>query len=137
MAILVTATMGVGFAYAETFEDVVRFDLFNNATVSERGCYFTETESNGMDYVCNWHITTLNATKFFEEMKESFEEEIDEVREEQGLEPIFDDTPKVIPLTETERLIEKLKHEEEVGRISTADTELLRLLEATTKACEL
>jgi len=132
LAILSIATIP---AYAELYEDTVRFDLFNNSTVSGSGCAFIEDE-DGFYYNCQWFIETTNSTTFIDELKKSFEETIEEIEEEQGHDIGFEDIVET-KLTPTELLIKRLNEEKDLGKISTADKELLRLLEATTKACEI
>ena len=134
LAILAILSIALIPAYAESYEDTVKFDLFNNSTVDNRGCFFSETD-DGLTYNCQWNINTLNATKFFEEAETAFEEYVDKV-EEENPNIVFEDTVET-KLTQTERLIEKLNEDKDRGNISTADKELLRLLQATQRACEL
>lgn len=138
-ALLALVVISIGFAYAnaETYEDTVKFDLFNNSTVTGSGGTFIDDGEN-FYYEYKWFIDTPNSTEFIEELVESFEEIVEEIIEEQEIaKEVFDIETPVIPLTPTERLIEKLTKEKERESISTADKELLRLLEATQKACEL
>ena len=135
LAILAILSIAIIPAYAESYEDTVRFDLFNNSTVDNRGCFFKQTEADGLTYNCQWNINTFNATKFFEEAETAFEEYVDKVKEENP-KIVFEDTVET-KLTPTEILIEKLNRDKDRGNISTADTELLRLLEATQIACEI
>lgn len=136
IAVLAILSIAAIPAYAELYEDTVQFDLFSNSTVDNRGCYFNDSD-NGLTFNCQWNISTLNVTQFFEEQQKAYEEIVEEIEEESDSQHMgFEDVLET-KLTSTELLIEKLKEDKVNNKISTADSELLRLLQATTKACEL
>ena len=126
MAMLVAVTMTVGFVYAEEVDVPIDW--------TKHGCSTSVTDGE-ITYSCFWSGSQIspNATIPADFATAKFEV-VDEETDSQNIG--FEDLIEV-KLTPAEIYLERLIEKKEKGTISTADKELLRLLQATTRACEL
>jgi len=128
------------YANAEVYEDTVQFVKPENSTVSERGCYWDEAESNGLDYKCQWHIQTENPQEFLDELKDLFDEIVEQIKEEQDIDISVPDEPEIelTPTQEELLFFEKMKEDLQVKcsiQCAPSEERLLEILEDPMTFC--
>lgn len=128
-------------ASAEFYEDTVTFVKPENSTVSQRGCYWDEPESNGLDYKCQWHIQTDSPDEFLEQLEDLFDEIVEQIKEEQGIDLTIPDVEPEVELTPTQEelvFFEQMKEDLEKKcsvRCTSSEERLLEILEDPMTFC--